>query len=228
MLWFSRSFRSATLIWVAGLVSVCAGQQAAPGDLAVTTATLPKAYAREQYHAQVKASGGIPPLSWSLTKGSLPTGIELSADGVLSGVPTQLGEYPFVVTVTDSATPPHQNTQAFVLRVAAALLAKWSRPPTVAGSNMSGAIKLSNATDHDFDLTLVVLAVNEIGRATALGYQHFTLKRDTLEFEVPFSLDMPVGSYEVHADVVAEIPEIYTIYRVHLAADHKLDIAPVP
>jgi hypothetical protein len=35
------------------------------------------------------------------------------------------------------------------------------------------------------------LAVNDIGRATAIGYQHFGLKHETIDFEIPFGENLP-------------------------------------
>ena len=47
------------------------------------------------------ASEGLPPLTWSET-GPLPTGLQLSADGLLSGKPTEAGSFPIAVLATDS------------------------------------------------------------------------------------------------------------------------------
>ncbi|MBO0952569.1 putative Ig domain-containing protein [Fibrella forsythiae] len=49
------------------------------------------------------ASGGVVPRSFSLASGSLPTGLSLNtATGVLSGTPTQTGNFPFTVQATDA------------------------------------------------------------------------------------------------------------------------------
>jgi hypothetical protein len=47
------------------------------------------------------ASEGFPPFTWSKT-GSLPTGMQLSPAGVLSGTPTMAGSFPITVMVQDS------------------------------------------------------------------------------------------------------------------------------
>lgn len=52
------------------------------------------------YSSALTAQGGVPPYSWSST--TLPAGLTLSADGVLSGTPTApKGNYSVIVTVTD-------------------------------------------------------------------------------------------------------------------------------
>ena len=60
--------------------------------------------------------------------------------------------------------------------------------------------------------TVIVMAVNQIGRATALGYQEFTL-RSGGEQVIPFGSSPGPESYIVHADAVAEVPSTNSIYR---------------
>ncbi|WP_210422515.1 putative Ig domain-containing protein [Spirosoma sp. KCTC 42546] len=48
------------------------------------------------------ASGGVSPRSFSVVSGSLPPGLSLSADGQLSGSPTQTGNFPVVIQATDA------------------------------------------------------------------------------------------------------------------------------
>jgi len=158
----------------------------------------------------------------------LPDGIALSPDGVLSGIPKETGEFVFTVTITDSGKPAYEKAQHLTLLVAAPLLVQWSRHPVVNGQRIEFAIRLSNQTGEDFDLTLIALAVNDIGRATAVGYQRFTLRMDTEEIEIPFSETLPPGAYELNVDAVAEIAARNTIYRSRLVTREKLVVQPVP
>jgi streptogramin lyase len=48
------------------------------------------------------ASGGLAPYSWRIVSGSLPAGLSLNPDGVISGTPTEEGTSDFAVEVTDS------------------------------------------------------------------------------------------------------------------------------
>ena len=51
------------------------------------------------------ASGGTPPYTFSISSGSLPPGLSLDdSTGIVSGTPTTAGNYPFALTVTDSAS----------------------------------------------------------------------------------------------------------------------------
>lgn len=62
------------------------------------------------------ASGGLAPLSWSET-GALPTGLTLSAGGVLSGTPHQAGSFPITVSVQDSSNPHQTASQGFTIQI---------------------------------------------------------------------------------------------------------------
>ena len=78
----------------------------APPPLHITTVSpLPNATQGVFYSFPLSASGGQPPYSWSLAAGSasLPTGLSLSTNGVLSGTPSVSGGFSFNAQVTDTA-----------------------------------------------------------------------------------------------------------------------------
>jgi uncharacterized repeat protein (TIGR01451 family) len=58
----------------------------------------------------LEAAGGTPPYSWSLIGGALPPGMMLSATGVLSGTPTEMGSFSFTVSVADAAQGSAEKT----------------------------------------------------------------------------------------------------------------------
>jgi hypothetical protein len=53
------------------------------------------------FTAQQSATGGNGTFTWSLASGTLPEGLELAADGNLTGTPTAAGRYTFVLRVAD-------------------------------------------------------------------------------------------------------------------------------
>lgn len=71
--------------------------------LTITTSSLPSGITGQPYQAQLAASGGQPPYTWTLIGGSLPNGLSLNSGGAISGTPTAPGTFPFTVQVTDSA-----------------------------------------------------------------------------------------------------------------------------
>jgi hypothetical protein len=130
--------------------------------------------------------------------------------------------------VSDAGSPAHQRNQELTLRVLAPLAVQWGNQAKINGQRIEGSVKVSNQTGQDFDLTFVVLAVNDIGRATAIGYQHFNLKHETIDFEIPFGENLPPGGYVVNVDVVAEIAETNTIHRARLVTPGKLQMVQGP
>ncbi len=86
--------------------------------LTIQTSTLSAAVANTPYDASISASGGTPPYNWTISSGSLPTGIQLQgSSGVLAGTTSQSGEYSFAAKVTDAAS--HSAVQSFGLQVSA-------------------------------------------------------------------------------------------------------------
>ena len=150
--------------WFVLACAAAAQQGAATGQpLAIQTTSLPKGYPKQPYETHLEAHGGITPLRWEITDGAAPAGVVLGRDGVLSGVPTETGDFRFTVTVTDSGKPAVQRNQPMILTVVAPLMLQWGRYPKVTGRRLEGSIIVSNQTGQDFDLTVIVMAVNETG-----------------------------------------------------------------
>jgi hypothetical protein len=70
----------------------------------LTPAALPAGSVGQNYNQSITATGGTPPISFSVTSGSLPGGLTFSSDGLLSGMPTAQGTFNFTVTATDSGS----------------------------------------------------------------------------------------------------------------------------
>jgi hypothetical protein len=85
------------------------------------TSALSTALVNVPYSQQLLEKGGVGALTWTLSSGTLPTGLTLSTSGLLSGTPTAIGGYAFTVQVTDSSTPPRNTTANFVVAVVPAL-----------------------------------------------------------------------------------------------------------
>jgi len=211
------------------LGSSLAQQGAATGEpIVLQTDSLPKGFLRRPYHFRLEAGGGITPLNWEVTAGTPPPGVELAPDGTLSGTPTEVDSFHFVATVTDSGKPNAQRKKEYTLDVVAPLVVEWSRKPKITGHRLEAAIRVSNQTGDDFDFTVVALAVDESGRATAVGYQRFTLKKGTDEFEIPFAENLPQGNYDLNVDAVGEVDATNSIYRARLAPGAKLQVVQGP
>lgn len=182
---------------------------------------LPPASLWEAYSHSVEVSGGIRPYHWSLVSGPLPHGLELRDDGEIRGTVEDSTAAEVSLSVRDSNSPPEQVRKKFTLRVETPLVTEWEKTAHVNGQRIDGSIKVSNHTGRDFDLTVVVLAVNETGRATAIGYQHFPLKKQTQDLQIPFGDTVSRGDYTVNVDVVGEEPVSSRIFRARLVRDKQ-------
>jgi hypothetical protein len=77
-----------------------AAQPAAPE---ITTVSLPDGSFNQDYAFALEARGGSgESYVWRLASGALPAGLELSASGMISGVPLEGGSFDFEVTAADS------------------------------------------------------------------------------------------------------------------------------
>ena len=83
--------------------------------LAITTTSLPGGSIGVPYSQNLAVSGGQPPYKWTNTSGTLPPGLKLATNGMISGTPTNSGVFNFTVNVTDAAT--NSATQAVTLTV---------------------------------------------------------------------------------------------------------------
>ena len=201
----------------------------AQAQLAFVTSNLSSVTAGKTVRIKLVVSGGNAPYTFKISGGALPPGLKLNssngiAAGTIFGTPTTPGTYRFQVQVTDSGGPPVQVTRDFTLAVTAALGIDWKTAPVVHGQKLEGSVIVTNYTQQDFTLTVIVMAVNEIGRATALGYQEFQLKRGTQQV-IPFGSEPGPGKYVVHADAVAEVAATNTIYRARQQTTQLLVIA---
>jgi uncharacterized protein (TIGR03437 family) len=68
------------------------------------------------YLQTMTAAGGVPPDTWSLVSGTLPSGLQVNASGVVTGTPSTAGSYSFTLQVTDAAGTSAR--QAFNLAIA--------------------------------------------------------------------------------------------------------------
>ncbi len=81
--------------------------------ITVNPATLPAGSRGAAYSQTFTQTGGTGTISWSISAGALPTGLTLSAAGVLSGTPTVGGTFNF--TVRAAAANGCSGTRAYTL-----------------------------------------------------------------------------------------------------------------
>jgi hypothetical protein len=216
--YMSRLFRLCAALLLIANGAGAAGQTTAPAQpLSISNQGLPSGVTGGGYSFQLVAKGGTPPMLWQLIQGNLPPGIRLDgASGLLQGTPRSTGDFRFVVTATDSGTPRSVARAEFELKIKPAITIVWNPVPSVQSDTISGQLAVSNNSDESLDLTVIVVAINESGKAFVLGYQHFALSPRTFDLAIPFASSLPFGSYVVHADAIGEDASTNAIYRTHL------------
>lgn len=203
-----------------GLVSYAAflwAWQNAP--LTITAAAPPPATTGSHYNFPVTVTGGTPPYHWQVVAGKLPPGLRLGeSTGEIDGVPGAPGKYHFTIAVSDGSVPPTRVQREFTITVEAGLIIDWKQPPRVIGDSIRGSVVVANHSSETVTLTVVVVAVNDISRATALGYQELPLQPNA-EQVIPFGSAPGTGQYVVHADAVGELESSNSIYRARKQTD---------
>lgn len=168
----------------------------------------------QEYTLPVTVTGGIMPYTWLVVEGQLPPGLRLQQHkGAIVGTPTTAGTYHFTIAVQDSSIPQLQLRREFNIQVIEGLTLEWQDAPAAHGNKISGSAVVTNQTGEEFVLTVIIVAVNQIGRATALGYQHFKLAAGSTSPVIPFGSSPGLGTYYVRIDAVAHRPGKKHIFR---------------
>lgn len=88
--------------------------------LTIAPGVMPAGGVGTAYSQTLTTSGGTGPYSYTVTAGTLPTGLTLGTGGLLSGTPVAAGNFNFTVTTTDSsgAPGPYSSSQAYTVSIA--------------------------------------------------------------------------------------------------------------
>ena len=96
--------------------------------LGITTTSLPDGTVGTAYSQTLQAVGGVPPVTWAVSSGTLPAGLTLNAStGTISGTPTASGSSTFTVSASyipasvGSPPPPVTTQQQLTIAVAGVL-----------------------------------------------------------------------------------------------------------
>jgi hypothetical protein len=97
-----------------------------PDPLAITSAIVPEGEVDRGYNASVAATGGVPPYSLAVTKGSLAPGLILNGLE-LTGTPGAAGKFKFALQLSDSNNA--SVSRPFTMRIFKALAIKTGNLP---------------------------------------------------------------------------------------------------
>jgi Putative Ig domain len=181
--------------------------------LSVTTSSLPQGVVNANYNASLSAMGGATPYAWSLTSGTLPAGLTLSREGLISGAPPASGNSNFTVTVTDSQHPPSVATADLTISVNPALLVTTSSLPATSPNLFYSATLAASGglpaytwtiTQGSLPAGLTLNATSGLisGTTTATGTSTFTVQvadNETPPATATAALSITVGSPPPHS-----------------------------
>jgi hypothetical protein len=87
-----------------------------PPPLEVGPAALPDGVVGRRYRVRLTATGGTAPYRWAVARGSLPTGLRLDDDGLISGTPTRPARVTVVLVASDSRGRTARLRETLVVR----------------------------------------------------------------------------------------------------------------
>jgi large repetitive protein len=152
----------------------------------VSTTSLPGDDIGSAYNQTLAATGGSAPFNWSITSGSLPTGLSLNASsGTITGTPTATGTSSFTVKVQDAYN--NTATKSLSIVISAQLsISTASLPSAYVGSAYSQTLAATGgATSYSWSITSGSLPANLslnastgaiTGTSTTAGSSSFTIQ----------------------------------------------------
>ena len=106
--------------------------------LSITTTSLPDGTTGNSYSETLAATGTSP--VWSIDSGSLPAGLNLSEDGIISGTPSTIGNYSFTVRAENAAG---SVTKALSIAVSVASAPIYTAPNITTTTLPDGTVNMA-------------------------------------------------------------------------------------
>jgi hypothetical protein len=138
------------------------------GHLSIMTADLPAVSLDRDYSANLEASGGTGGYHWDLVSGQMPPGMQFGMSGMLFGMTSVSGSYPFVAQVRDSSGNTSQSSFTLVVK-------QPGLAPAITGAEFRK--KKVFLTGNNFEADAIVYVDGEALSATLDGTTLITQKR---------------------------------------------------
>jgi len=98
------------------------------------------------YSDQLAVTGGTSPFTWSVSAGTLPPGLTLSASGLLSGTPTTAGSSTFTVRVVDANNQSATQSVTLVISGKPAVPAAPTATPGITSATVAWVAPANNGS----------------------------------------------------------------------------------
>lgn len=113
-----------------------------PSQLTISPSTLPDGAIHAVYPSTtLKATGGTGKVTWAVFTGALPAGMKLATTGVLSGTPTQTGQFTFKVGATDSGSPSKTGYATYSITISPMAISTSALPVAYVGRHYTTTLK---------------------------------------------------------------------------------------
>lgn len=190
----------------------------------ITPSPLPGATAGTPYSQAISVTGAAAPDTFSVDSGALPDGITLDTTGTLSGTPTKVGTFTFVVRVTDASQAT--ATQAYQLTV---IVPTTPPAPTIIGVNATeppaqqptASVQLAKPYPLDLTVTITLTFESAVGGVDDPAIQLSTGGRSA-------QITMPAGT-TVSPDVTFSTGTVAGTITLTLSLEAAgQDVTPAP
>jgi Putative Ig domain. len=203
--------------------------------LAITTASpAPNAAVGMSYALTFAATGGYPPLTWTVDSGTLPAGLSLDpATGALTGTPLAAGAFSFVIRATDSLKATATKSFSITINPAGGRLLVSSNALTFgapAAGDAPAPQNLAVVSTADQPLPFTVQIDGGAGVPKPAWLSAGLLQGST-PARIPVTVDqagLPPGTYSARilVNITGAPPSIVTVTLTVTAAAPQLDVSP--
>lgn len=126
--------------------------------ITVNPSSLPNGTAHSPYLQSLAAVGGTSPFTFTVSSGTIPSGLTLSSSGVLSGTPSLVGSSTFTATVTDAQGCTGSRSYTLTITCPAIVISPSTMPDGVVGSPYSQTLSPSGGSaPYTFTLSAGVI-----------------------------------------------------------------------
>jgi hypothetical protein len=87
------------------------------GPVSISTLSANDGVVGRSYSMTLTAAGGTPPYRWAVVGGALPSGLSLSTNGTIDGVPNFVGSSSFALQVIDSGNPARVDSRWYSVTI---------------------------------------------------------------------------------------------------------------
>jgi hypothetical protein len=164
------------------------------GGLTITTTQLQPATAGVAYAQALSASGGQAPYTWAVKSGSLPGGLTLSPEGIISGTPAATGDFAFTLEVVDAGGSVASLQSMLTVGVPGPPSVLLSGVPETLDPASQPRVNLSLASAFPAPITGTLTATFETNAAVPAEDPAllFTNGSRTVQFTIPSNSTQPV------------------------------------